>query len=171
MTKFFLTAKHWQIFLLFLFGTFNANFTYEGRPTVTIVVRLIGTLISFSWVLFVGHGLYNYLPKKIHFNYNLFLVNFFICLTAYTTVMILSDGDGMTFNGLPALPGFYVFYALLYITTFPGRLLKSIEIDEKAKLGGYIGNFFLLIFWPIGIWFLQPRINKVVAGQDANQME
>lgn len=159
---FFLKAKHWQIFLVLLFGLFNSNFTYVGEPTITVVVRVLGLLIYFSWILFVGHGLYDFLPKKINLNYNLFIINFFIWLTAYSIIIIVSDGEGMTFDGIAAIPMLYVGFAFLHIMIFPGRLIKSIELGEKADFGEYIGNFFLLLFWPIGIWFLQPRINRIV---------
>jgi hypothetical protein len=104
----------------------------------------------------------NIYQKKINLNYNLFIINFFIWLTAYSIVIIISEGQGMSFDGMAAIPIFYVGYAFLHIMIFPGRLIKSIELGEKADFGEYIGNFFLLLFWPIGIWFLQPRINRIV---------
>lgn len=90
-------------------------------------------------------------------------------LTAYAAVMIISDGEGMTFNGLAALPGFYVFYAFLYFMMFPARALKSIEKGKKADISEYIGDFFLIIFLPIGIWFLQPRMNKVAEASQQDE--
>jgi len=80
-------------------------------------------------------------------------------------VSIISDGEGMTFNGLAALPGFYVMYALLHCHMFPARTLKSIERGEKVAIVECFGVFFLIIFLPIGIWFLQPRISKVIKDQ------
>ena len=74
----------------------------------------------------------------------------------------------MEFDGIAALPGFYVFYALLYCMSFPARILKSIEKGKRADFGEYIGDFFLVVFLPIGIWFLQPRINKVTQSAMAN---
>jgi hypothetical protein len=84
--------------------------------------------------------------------------------------MIISGGQGMEFNGVAALPGFYVFYALLYYISFPARTLKSIENGKKADFGEYFGDFFLIVFLPIGIWFLQPRINKVTQGPEGKMV-
>jgi hypothetical protein len=161
--RFFLTAKHWQIFLLFLIGSIAVNFTFVDHPTLTLIIRVTGLLISFSWVLFVSNGLYDYLPRTVQFNFNLFMVNIFVCLAGYSVILILFDGEEVRATGLAALPMIYLIYALLHISTFPIRLLKSIELGEKARLGEYIGTFFLLVFWPIGIWFLQPRINKIAS--------
>ena len=161
--KFILRLKHWQVFLILIAGLFISNFEIENNKTLTTILFLIGMTTYFSWILFVGHALYQLLPEKIELNYNLFLINSFIWLTSYIFVMVISDGQGMTFSGVEALPGFYVFFAFLYFLMFPARALKSIEKDRKADIGECIGDFFLIVFLPIGIWFLQPRINRVTA--------
>jgi hypothetical protein len=163
--NFILRLKHWQVFIILIIGLIIGNFEIEGKQTLTTILLLTGMLTYFSWILFVGHGLYQLLPNKIELNYNLFLMNSFIWLTAYIIVMVISDGQGMTFSGVEAIPGFYVFFAFLHFLIFPARTLKSIEKDRKADIGECIGDFFLIVFLPIGIWFLQPRINKVTAGR------
>jgi hypothetical protein len=164
--KSILKLKHWQVFIILILGLFIGNFEIEGNPTLTTILLLVGMTIYFSWILLVGHGLYQFLPDKIELNYNLFLINSFIWLTAYIIVMVISDGQGMTFSGVEAIPGFYVFFTFLHFLMFPARTLKSIEKDKKADIGECIGDFFLIVFLPIGIWFLQPRINKVTLGQE-----
>ena len=66
--EFFLKAKHWQIFLILIVGLFINNLTIEGNPILTMSLNIIGYLTYFSWLLFVGQGLLNYLPKKIEIN-------------------------------------------------------------------------------------------------------
>jgi hypothetical protein len=163
--NFILELKHWQVFLILIAGLFISSLKIENNQTLTTILALTGIIIYFSWILFVGHGLYQLLPHKIELNYNLFIINSFVWLTAYVAVIVISDGEGMTFNGIAALPGFYVFYAFLHFMMFPARTLKSIERGRKADVGECIGDFFLIIFLPIGIWFLQPRINKVTENQ------
>src|SRR5882724_8232672 len=152
--------KHWQVFLILLTATFINSFKVEENQVFTSILSLIGGLIYFSWWLAVGRGLFQRLPTGINLNYNFFIVNAFVWLIAYATVMLLSDGQGMTFSGLEAIPGFYVFFAFLHFLMFPVRVLKSIENKKKASIRECIGDFLLLVFFPIGTWFLQPRINK-----------
>jgi hypothetical protein len=76
--------------------------------------------------------------------------------------MIISDNKGMTFTGFSVIPILYVIYAFFDFLAFPVRVLKSIELEREAKFGDYLGDFFLILFFPIGIWFLQPRIRKIV---------
>ena len=67
---------------------------------------------------------------------------------------------------IESLPMFYVFYAFLYYLSFPGRSLRTIENKRLPDFGEYIGDFFLVLFLPIGIWFLQPRINRIADEQE-----
>jgi hypothetical protein len=169
--RFVLTAKHWQVFLYLMLGMFINNFTVEGHEDITTILSIVGYVMVYSWPLVLGLELYNYLPEKIKLNYNLFVFNGFVALAAHVAVIIVSNGQGMTFDGLSALPGFYAFYAFLHLLAFPGRTLKSIEMDQKASFNDYIGNFFLVLFWPIGVWFVQPRVNKIakhIAIKEAN---
>jgi hypothetical protein len=163
--NFILRAKHWQVFIPIILGMFLGNFQIENNGTLTTVFLLIGTALYFSWIFLVGLHLYKYLPEKIEMNPNLFILNSFIWFTTFCAVMIISDGVGMTFTGLAALPGFYVMFALLHFMMFPVRTLKSIEKGKKADIGESLGDFLLVVFLPIGIWFLQPRINKIANEQ------
>ena len=50
------------------------------------------------------------------------------------------------------------FYAMI----FAAKTLKSAELKREAKISDYLGDFFLVWFFPIGIWILQPRIHKLI---------
>lgn len=167
--NFFLSAKHWQIFLILLLGSFLINFTIEYDLTLTLLLRAIGMLIYYSWYLFIGHGLFGYLHRKVELNYNLFIINFFVWMAAYIAIIIYSDGSGMIFTGFAAIPMFYVLYAVIYVFLFPARVLKSVEIRNKASFSEYIGYVLMMIFWPIGVWILQPQINKIVEAEPSEE--
>ncbi|MTI29322.1 hypothetical protein [Xanthovirga aplysinae] len=161
----FLKAKHWQIFILLILGLFISNFKIENDPLLTQVLKIIGMTTYFAYPLIIGHLLQDYLPRKVELRHTLFIINSFIWLTTYIVIMIISDGQGMTFTGLAAIPMFYTFYAFLNFLAFPAKTIKSIELKKNTGIGDYIGDFFLIVFLPIGIWFLQPRINKIVEAQ------
>ncbi len=50
------------------------------------------------------------------------------------------------------------FYAMI----FAAKTLKSSELKREAKISDYLGDFFLVWFFPIGIWIIQPRIHKLI---------
>ena len=160
--KLFMKAKNWQYFILIMLGYFFLNFTIEFNIPLTIALKSIGFVLCFFWILIIGHGLYDYLPKNINLNYDFFVINFFIWLASYVIIIIISDGKGMIFHGFAALVLFYVFFAFIYCILYTAKTLKTVEKGEKVETSEYIGAFFLILFLPIGIWFLQPRINKII---------
>lgn len=156
-----LSLKHWQVFLILIIGISVNNFNIINNQELTLALTIIGFCLYSSWIVFAGFGLYQLLPSKIKFNYNLYIINTIVFFVFYIFVLVISNGQGMSFSGPLGIIGIYIFYALLQISMFPVQVLNTIESGKKAKLGDCIGDFFLVVFLPIGIWFLQPRINKV----------
>jgi hypothetical protein len=70
-------------------------------------------------------------------------------------------------NDKGAAVGLFVFVHLLSMVCiflglrFAAKTMKSVELGRMAKFGDYAGEFFLIWFSPIGVWFLQPRLNKL----------
>jgi hypothetical protein len=50
---------------------------------------------------------------------------------------------------------------LFYCLYFIAKALKSVEAQQPVSVSEYLGDFFLLWFYPVGIWILQPRVNKL----------
>ena len=161
-----LKAKHWQIFILLIIGLIIGNINIENSPTLNVVLLLIGILVYMIYPFLIGIELQEYVPKEIKLNPNLFIFNSLIWFLFYSVTMILTDGKGYMFTGILAIPFFYVFYAIVHFLSFPVKTLKSIEMSQKAKFKDYVGDFLLIIFLPIGIWFLQPRINNAIMSND-----
>ncbi len=59
-----------------------------------------------------------------------------------------------------------IFFCSIYVMGFVAKSIVMAENDEKVTLSEYIAEFFLIYFYPIGVWFLQPRINKLVSKDD-----
>ena len=161
--KWILSLKHWQVFLLLSLATFLNNLTVVNSRLWTVILSSTGGMMYFLFWLLVGHQLYQLLPDKIQLNYNFFIINAFIWLSSYAAAFIIADEQGMSFTGILGFLFLYVFFAFLHFLFFPVKVLKSIEMNREASVGECLGDFFLLIFFPIGIWFLQPRINKAAA--------
>jgi hypothetical protein len=156
-----LRLKHWQIFIVLFLSTLLNNCEVKGNTTLTDIFAIIGLITFFGVLIVYGHSLYELLPDKIELNYILFLINSFLVLGATIFVVIMTETNQVSFSGIYAIPGFYIFYALLHTIAFPVKVLKSIELNREATLSEYVGLFFMIIFWPFCIWFLQPRVNKI----------
>lgn len=162
-----LHLKHWQIFLVLLLSMLVGNTTIEEYSTLNDVLGVVGATLFFAVLIAYGHYLYDYLPGKVELNYNLFIVNGFLTIANFIAVAVLTESNEVSFTGIYALPGFYIFYAFLHTIAFPVKVLKSIELNREAKLGEYIGLFFGIIFWPFCIWFIQPRVNRIASEEQA----
>jgi hypothetical protein len=52
-------------------------------------------------------------------------------------------------------------FVLFKFIQFPSRTIKSIELKREAGLWEYIADSFTILCWPLGIFWIQPRINKI----------
>lgn len=181
----FLTAKHWQLFLilvlvpiilfmsLVIFGAISQNVSLI--ISVVPAISLLHMLIFFSWFYSIGTYFHKYLPNNVRLNLKTFHV-FLIIPVSYIILiflsMIFAYQYGQTSNGSNSLiensPGIIVplhlfsMFCIFYCLRFISKTIKSIELNREAKFGDYAGEFFLIWFFPIGIWIVQPKINEMV---------
>lgn len=70
-----------------------------------------------------------------------------------------------------SLPGILVVMhllatiAVLYVLGFSAKNLIMAEKQAAISFFDYAGPFFLMWFFPIGVWFVQPRVNRLVAAR------
>lgn len=51
---------------------------------------------------------------------------------------------------------------MYYIMFFVAKTIKTVELQRQVKFGDFAGEFFLILYYPIGIWIIQPKINKMM---------
>ncbi len=153
-----LKIKNWQIFPILLVGYLMTVFSIENEVFLTLLINIIGIFIIFGWLLFLGLSL-----SKISKNDNTFFtVNALIVIISIIIFRILGKGEDYEVEGIVALPLFYIMYALIYVFAYPMKLLKSIELKREVKFKDYWYLFFLMIFWIIGVWIVQPKLNRII---------
>ena len=54
-------------------------------------------------------------------------------------------------------------YCLFFDLNFISKSLALAETGKPVSFYDYSGPFFLIWFFPLGIWFVQPRINRLYA--------
>ncbi|MDF2430993.1 MAG: hypothetical protein JWP44_624 [Mucilaginibacter sp.] len=176
-------------FILQLFLVFDVvtSITSHADPTFMLayfkffpilLVVFIGTLFGWFWA--VGVGLQKMVPSVIKMKVTTFKVFFFIPL-AY--LLLIAIGMGMLFsnsffgnitssnNPAPFFIGFAVIFPLhifsmfciFYCLYFSARTIKTIELQRPVTFSDFAGEFFLIWFFFIGVWIIQPRINKMTS--------
>lgn len=188
----YLNARHWQIFLLlfalpfvlYLFlmvgmvismqRTFlNDEFT-EPDQVFSIFSYLFLFMLSFlalmnGWFWSISKGLLAHIPAHARKSLSAFRI-FLLIPLFYVFLLFLLFGMGLdNFNpGLLVLIiplHFLTIFGTFYNLYFVSRTVKAAELQRPVTFGDYAGEFFLLWFYPVGIWFIQPKVNDIVQGK------
>lgn len=156
-----LKIKHWQIFLLLFPFMIMASIEFGENSGNLYLINLAGIIIILLWSFILTDELIKIVSKEFNLKTNFYYFNAILTLVTIISISIIYEGEEAEFSGIYALIGMYIFYAYLQSFGFAGRIIKSMELNRKSKKRESIGYFFLLALFPIGIWFLQPKINKL----------
>ncbi len=180
----FLKAKHWQIFLLIfvapfvieLFGFLAIIWTnmFEVFFGVFLLAMVIVLSVQFGWFYSVGTALANRIGPNSGMNlkrFKSFVLIPLIYIGCFLFGMIII-GLIMMNNGRPSPYLAFLFFIIVPLHLFSmfcifhtiWFIAKSLKMNEKwnhVDFSDYVGEFFLTWFLFVGIWFLQPRINRL----------
>lgn len=164
-----LKLKHWQLFIgyliIMIFYIKPEYFNIGNLSTneIRMIFGIIGLIFCFSWVLIVGLQLNRIKANPYHFRNGLLIFAILCCIIGYGS-MHLDDLISTSLNISDLFPLFIMpltFFGIFYSFKNVAQSLKSIETGEQAKLKDYIIDAILLFAFPIGIWFIQPRLNYI----------
>jgi hypothetical protein len=60
------------------------------------------------------------------------------------------------------LTGLIGFVAITKIVIYSARTIKKAELNKEYKTTNLVSEIFFIYFFIIGIWVLQPRLNKIM---------
>ena len=146
-----------------------------------IMVLYMGTL--FGWQFSVATGLQKMVPAGVHMKVKKFKIFFFIPIAYITSILILVSfilSTGFS-NSKTVEYGFYIFipflviipihlfsmFCIFYCLYFVAKTFKTVELQREVTFSDFMAEFFLIWFFPIGVWIIQPKINKIIRGYDA----
>jgi hypothetical protein len=179
---FFLTMKHWQLFLLLmgipailqmvaismLSNIDGLDMILEALPYVIILVA--GVFLA--WYHTLGTELHAKLPESVSMNLTVFRVVLAIPAVLVLSIAVIAwlvftdhtevfRGMDEAFVSVFLLLYFMSFFGVFYLLYFVAKCLVSVEEQAPVTFKQYIGAFFSLWFLPLGVWFFQPRVNAI----------
>ena len=179
ITSFFLRAKHWQVFVLvwgaYFVGTMVLVGSVPEGPVenplkvgpFTEVVMSPSIVCLMGWMWSMGSFLVSISEPslKLSIHYFRFAIIFptLYLLTALPFFLSRNSTVEAIILPLHLLTMFCLFYVFYFIS-------KSLVIAEKCEavtFNDYALSLFLLFFSIVGIWLIQPRINRLYARRDA----
>jgi len=57
---------------------------------------------------------------------------------------------------------FYMLWSMLYIFAFAARMLESVIQGNAVGVSGSLKAFFCFWFFPIGLWYIQPAVQRII---------
>jgi len=166
-----LKLKHWQVFIglmTFMVIYFLTNESMFGSENLSltglrITFGIIGQILFFTWVLLLGLSLDRIKENPHHFSKIIFVISVLCCILGYGNLQLralLSDCSSIN-ETISLILTVLTFFGIIYTFKNVSQSLKSIETGEKAKFKDYIFDAILIFMFPIGIWFIQPRLNQI----------
>ncbi len=174
------------IFQFVMMGTMLANIGSGNDPDMSfmfsymkffpiIMILLVG--VFFGWFWSVVTGLQAKIPEEARMRLTRFKIFFFIPLIYLLFFSILIGGTMTGMMSGPSAPDPGIMVGLLTIIVplhlfsmfcifhsiyFVAKAFKTAELQRKVTFSDFAGEFFMIWFYPIGIWIVQPKINKMV---------
>ncbi|MCB2378929.1 hypothetical protein LGH70_15115 [Hymenobacter sp. BT635] len=173
MNDVILRAKHWQVFLLLLAP--HVASWYTTSPFTDRILDLVSVFVLMAWVVLQVNALNQLRANLEGYSVTWFLINVFVVLTAWSYSSISEDpdfyisGTKWQVSGMGSLAFLYIVFAYLHVHWFPGSMLKATETGERTDASQGLKAFLLYFFWPIGVWLIQPRLNKLWEEQQWSQ--
>ena len=169
----FIRTKHWQIFLLFvgLFGlalAFISVFDPASDPTMMHDLPFLAVIEMFAlafavWLWSLGTFIHSVVPLPLRLNSTFFPIAV-LCPSLYTVLFIaVFQGMNPTLFALIFPLHLFAMFCVLYSWYFISKSLAMAERQRSASFPEYVGYVLCLWFFPFGIWFIQPRINRLYA--------
>lgn len=166
LTRFFLRAKAREIFLLSVgvlvlpqIPLFVANqgesIRLDWGPALACMVCVN------AWFWIVGSFLNSVVLPRLRPGLGLFRFALIYPVLYLSGVLVFSPGPLATL-GLVVFPlHLLAVLCMFYLLSFVSKNLVLAQTGKDVTFYDYAGPFFLLWFFPIGIWIVQPRMNRL----------
>lgn len=148
------------LFILSLLPTMLINTNIQVWSFACIIIFIFFSL----WVHSVVKGLIEKYEQQFNirkFTRTLILTTLYICLLGTYNALTFDTEDEPKWLILVIIIGqFYLCINLLYIATSFAKAIASADLKRPVTLADYLGYVVLIFFFPIGIWWLYPKIRS-----------
>lgn len=175
-----------MLFQVVLMTTMFANIGSGNNPDISfifhymmffpiIMILLIAT--QFGWFWSVAIGLQGKIPENVKMKVKKFKIFFFIPLIYLILISIfigvatggMLDSEkapsvGLIMSLVVIIIPLHLFsmFCIFYSLYFVAKTYKTVELQREVSFSDFAGEFFMIWFYPIGIWIIQPKINKMI---------
>lgn len=162
-------APHWQIFVLLIGLWLLPRYVWVGAVHPIVVASMsalfLATYLMWLWVIL--KITYEILPTEntIPLTKITKLFLFIGGWSAISTLMISVTGSA---TGLMRLLNIASFFGMVYLTVIVAKHYVKTQTDSPITYMDYAGIALLLWIFPLGIWLVQPAVNKMFTIAESN---
>jgi hypothetical protein len=162
--------KHWQLFLLiFICGA------WISPSPVQEIINGVSVVTFTLWIYAIGvYGQERIAELGLKsMNLKLFKVNVIIVGTFFLVGLVYSAIKGevnqattstLESKSIPYIAsGLYLTFAMIQTIIFACKTIAKLEYKREVSFGDYFNKLLLMFFFFVGIWFLQPKVNRLIA--------
>jgi hypothetical protein len=168
-----------SIFASFAHNSGKDVFNLYFRFFPFIMLLFMGTL--FGWLWSVAIGLQKMVPPEVKMKVTKFKIFFFIPVI-YILLICLFIGSmfgaqfspdnqslPLIFSAFAIIVPVHLFsmFCIFYCLYFVAKIFKTVELQRPVTFSDFMGEFFMIWFHFIGVWVLQPKINKMIEKYEA----
>lgn len=194
-------AKHWQLFVLVFVVPILSMFVFMNLLIVGVIdpwkifsddslfviafwvlIAMISHGTQITWMWYIATRLQDKMPEGTHLPLKRIKVFFLIpLLYVFIVAFIVATLLDPTHKGTATLiigtllfllpMHFFAMFCTLHSMFFAAKALRTVELQRKTTFSDFVGEFFMIWFFPIGIWLIQPRINSIIRGEEQRVVE
>jgi hypothetical protein len=175
IANFFLRAKHWQIFLLLFAAPTVAEFSAIGVISATIRswrdfgpggffflgVMVLYLLCFLAWFGSMGLFFRSIVKPELRMETQFFRFALVYPVVYVPIFFFLVIPDTRVPVWIILSLHLACMVCLFYLPYFVSKNLVLAETGKQVSFYEYAGPFFLLWFFPIGVWIVQPKVNRL----------
>ncbi len=159
--KIFLKLKHWKMFLIWILGSIQMQIFMKSDIWIISFIIYFGLI--FGWMYSIGKVL-NEKNAEILKMLNIWSVIYIISMIPFViNFHNMEIGNYGEMNKLISVPaGIIAIISIVKVVLISSKSLKQKEENKELTFSNYAKEFFLILYMIVGIWVLQPKLNKIV---------
>jgi len=164
MTRYLSRISILPLCLASILPLFFMNVLPELWPFVNIIVFTFFFLWTYSIVKkLIEKNKYDSTFSFRSFTILLIATNIYLIFLLLYAAGTYPDKEGPKWMLLIIILGqLFLASSYIYLVGSFAKAISTIELKRKCNFPDYLGNMVLLLFFPIGIWWLHPKIQTLV---------
>lgn len=120
-------------------------------------ISTAGFLIGTAWIYMIVTTFSRKLPAEVNINMQRFNGSLFYTV-AFQLLNTITPGVP---SGVTLILSIVALVCTINVHYIAAKVLVAAERQRNVTFNDFSGDFFAFLFYPIGVWWLQPRINDL----------